>query len=89
MVKRRVLLTLFITVIAVAAFSALAANVSEAFIAGALLSGVIGGIAMMGIACPKCGHTVLFQKQRAFGHSWHAFTVFPIPKVCANCGHKL
>ena len=88
MVRRRVLLTIFITVLSFAAFCALAANVSEVFIAGILFSIVIGGIALMAISCPKCGHSVLFQKSPLLG-GLRGFAVFSIPEVCENCGHKL
>jgi DNA-directed RNA polymerase subunit RPC12/RpoP len=88
-VRRKVFLTIGITALAVVGFGVLSANVSHAFIAGMLFSGAIGGIALMGISCPKCSHTVLYREQRAFGSTFKAFSPFPIPEVCPNCGQRL
>jgi endogenous inhibitor of DNA gyrase (YacG/DUF329 family) len=88
-VRRKVLFRTAITALAVLAFAILTAHVSGAFVAGIMLSVVIGAIALLAISCPKCGHTVLLQKQSAFGHSFRTFTPFPLPTVCANCGEAL
>jgi hypothetical protein len=89
MFRRRILVTIFITAMSVIAFGVLAINFSAVFVAGVLISGVAGAIALMAISCPKCGHTVLFQKQRLFGATFHAWSPFPMPTVCGNCGEKL
>ena len=87
--KRRVLVTMAITTLSVLGCLALAVNVSPVFIVGVLFSFVIGAIALTAISCPKCGHTLLFQEQQAFGYRWWSFYPFPIPKVCPNCGRQL
>ena len=83
-VHRRALLTNIATVSSVVLFGALAANISGGFAVGIMFSGVIGGIALMSISCPKCGHSVMFREHEAFGSKIHAFSAFP-PAACQNC----
>jgi hypothetical protein len=71
-----------------AIFGVLAAAYSKVFIVGLLFSGVIAGLALMGLSCPHCGFPALFQEQKAFGMRFKAFSPWP-PKKCRNCGRPL
>jgi len=88
-VKHRVLATITITAFVVFGLMVLGVNVSPVFVPAAIVSAIVGAIALMSIACPKCGHTVLYQELRLFGYRWRGWSAFPIPKVCRNCGHHL
>ena len=85
-VQRRALITQIATTAGVIVFGMLAANVSSAFVVGIIFSGVIGGVALMAISCPKCSFPATFREHEAFGSKIQAFSPF-LPSACRNCGY--
>jgi hypothetical protein len=89
-IVRRVLATYAVTFVAAVGFVVLAINVSQAFVAGAMFTAMFGAAALVLIACPKCGRSVLLQDQKVFGIAVNpVFVPFSVPKVCRACGHEL
>ena len=68
----------------------LCAYYSPLFFIGFLISGVVAGMALMGVCCPACGNSILYREGVAFGSRGRSFSVWPpLPTTCGNCGRKL
>ena len=85
-VKRKVVRILVFFVFGSTILLTLGVLYSELFVIGILFLGAAAGIALMGLACPTCGYSILFQEQKAFGLRFKAFSPWPLPKTCKHCG---
>ena len=85
-IARRVLVTYVVALVATVGSLVLAVKVSGAFIAGFMFAVMFGFIGVVSIACPKCGQSVLLGDRRMM---YTPLILFPVPKKCRKCGHKL
>lgn len=86
--RKSALKILVIFVIVSILFIYLTFTYSNVFSIGIFLAAAIAGIKLMLLACPNCGHSLMYQEQQFFGIKLMLFVPWT-PKACPNCGKKL